>query len=69
MMGRYKVLTGEFADLMLAYYGATIGTRNQMLIEQAAKQAKKEPIDIRPAELLKPEWQELREAAIELEGM
>ena len=23
MMGRYKVLTGEFADLMLGYYGAT----------------------------------------------
>ena len=25
MMGRYKVLTGEFADLMLGYYGDTIG--------------------------------------------
>ena len=25
MMGRYKVLTGEFADLMLGYYGETIG--------------------------------------------
>ena len=23
MMGRYKVLTGEFADLMLGYYGET----------------------------------------------
>ncbi|MGA7410176.1 MAG: methylmalonyl-CoA carboxytransferase subunit 5S [Bryobacteraceae bacterium] len=68
MMGRYKVLTGEFADLMLGYYGATIGTRDQQLIEQAAKQAKKEPIEIRPAELLKPEWQGLREAAIELKG-
>ncbi len=68
MMGRYKVLTGEFADLMLGYYGATIGNRNQQLIEQAAKQSKKEPIEIRPAELLKPEWQGLREAAIELKG-
>src|SRR5271169_6289118 len=68
MMGRYKVLTGEFADLMLGYYGATIGTRDQQLIEQAAKQAKKEPIEIRPAELLKPEWHELREAAIQLKG-
>ena len=22
LMGRYKVMTGEFADLMLGYYGA-----------------------------------------------
>ena len=28
MMGRYKVLTGEFADLMLGYYGETIGRRD-----------------------------------------
>ena len=28
LMGRYKVLTGEFADLMLGYYGETIGPRN-----------------------------------------
>ena len=28
MMGRYKVLTGEFADLMLGYYGETIGQRD-----------------------------------------
>ncbi len=68
MMGRYKVLTGEFADLMLGYYGETIGNRDPQLIEQAAKQAKKEAITIRPAELLKPEWQGLREAAIELPG-
>ena len=26
MMGRYKVMTGEFADLMLGYYGETIGS-------------------------------------------
>jgi methylmalonyl-CoA carboxyltransferase 5S subunit len=68
MMGRYKVLTGEFADLMLGYYGETIGNRDPQLIEQAAKQAKKDLIAIRPAELLKPEWQGLREAAIELPG-
>src|SRR5262249_32454706 len=28
LMGRYKVLTGEFADLMLGYYGATLGPRD-----------------------------------------
>jgi len=68
MMGRYKVLTGEFADLMLGYYGETIGRRDRHLIEQAAKQAKKDPIDRRPADMLKPEWQEIRAAALELKG-
>jgi methylmalonyl-CoA carboxyltransferase 5S subunit len=68
VMGRYKVLTGEFADLMLGYYGETIGRRDRHLIEAAAKQAKKNPIEIRPADLLKPEWQELRSTALELPG-
>jgi methylmalonyl-CoA carboxyltransferase 5S subunit len=68
VMGRYKVLTGEFADLMLGYYGATIGHRDRHLIELASRQAKKNPIDTRPADLLKPEWQELRSGALELEG-
>ncbi len=48
MMGRYKVLTGEFADLMLGYYGETIGPRNPHVIELAAKQTGKEPITCRP---------------------
>jgi len=68
MMGRYKVLTGEFADLMLGYYGETIGPRNPKVIEIAAKQTGKVPINGRPADLLKPEWQELRDAAVELSG-
>jgi methylmalonyl-CoA carboxyltransferase 5S subunit len=68
LMGRYKVMTGEFADLMLGYYGETIGPRDPAVIELAAKHAGKEPITCRPADLLKPEWQELREAALELPG-
>ena len=68
MMGRYKVLTGEFADLMLGYYGEPIGRRHRPLIEQAAKQTKKDPIDTRPADLLKPEWQTLRSSALETKG-
>ena len=43
MMGRYKVLTGEFADLMLGYYGADHGRARRDLVELAAKNAKKEP--------------------------
>ena len=58
MMGRYKVLTGEFADLMLGYYGETIGPRDPKIIEMAKAQAKKPSITQRPA-ILKPEWEEL----------
>src|SRR3954466_3881074 len=63
MMGRYKVLTGEFADLMLGYYGQTMGSREPAVVELAIAQAKKHPIHDRPADLLKPEWDELRLAA------
>jgi methylmalonyl-CoA carboxyltransferase 5S subunit len=68
LMGRYKVLTAEFADLMLGYYGATIGDRNPEVIEIAERQTKKVPIDIRPADLLSPEWEDLRSSATALAG-
>jgi methylmalonyl-CoA carboxyltransferase 5S subunit len=68
MMGKYKVLTGEFADLMLGYYGETLGRRDRLIVEQAAKQTGKQPIDTRPADFLKPEWQELRTNALALDG-
>lgn len=68
MMGRYKVLTGEFADLMLGYYGATLGQRDPEVITLAHKQAKKNPITNRPADLLKPEWTQLRSSALALKG-
>jgi methylmalonyl-CoA carboxyltransferase 5S subunit len=68
LMGRYRALTGEFADLMLGYYGETIGPRDPAVIEVAAKHAKKEPITCRPADLQKPEWDHLREQALALKG-
>jgi methylmalonyl-CoA carboxyltransferase 5S subunit len=68
MLGRYKTLTGEFADLMLGYYGETLGQRDRHVVELAAKQTNKQPISTRPADLLQPEWQQLRSAALELEG-
>jgi methylmalonyl-CoA carboxyltransferase 5S subunit len=68
MMGRYKVLTGEFADLMLGYYGATIGEKDSQLVAQAAEQARKEVIRCRPADLLKPEWDTLRATALAMPG-
>jgi methylmalonyl-CoA carboxyltransferase 5S subunit len=68
MMGRYKVLTGEFADLMLGYYGTTLGQRDPEVIRLATKQSKKDPITCRPGDLLKPEWEELRTSALSLKG-
>jgi methylmalonyl-CoA carboxyltransferase 5S subunit len=68
LMGRYKVLTGEFADLMLGYYGETIGSRSLQVIQAAEAHAKKGPITCRPADLLQPEWNELRASALALQG-
>ena len=67
-MGRYKVLTAEFADLLLGYYGEAPGERDKDLIEQAKKQTGKEPITERPADLLEPEWDNLVEEADKLDG-
>ncbi len=68
LMGRYKVITAEFADLMLGYYGKTLGERDLHVTEQCEKQAKKAPITRRPADFLKPEWEQLRAAANALDG-
>jgi methylmalonyl-CoA carboxyltransferase 5S subunit len=68
MMGRYKVLTGEFADLMLGYYGSCLAPRNEEVVQAAQAHAKKAPITGRPADLLKPEWETLRAAALALPG-
>lgn len=68
LMGRYKVMTGEFADLMLGYYGECMGERNPEVVAIAQAQAKKEPISVRPADLLEPEWDKLVEDAKALPG-
>jgi len=68
LMGPYKVLTGEFADLMLGYYGETIGPKDPAVLENARLHAKKEPITCRPADLQKPEWEVLRADALAAKG-
>ena len=68
LMGRYKVMTGEFADLMLGYYGSTLGEKNPEIVKLAEEHAKKGVINIRPADLLKPEWEHLRTQALAVEG-
>ncbi len=68
LMGKYKVMTGEFADLMLGYYGSTIGAKDPEVLKQAEVHAKKPAITARPADLLKPEWESLSAAAHALNG-
>jgi methylmalonyl-CoA carboxyltransferase 5S subunit len=68
LMGKYKVLTGEFADLMLGYYGSTIGAKDPEVLKLAEAHAKKPAITCRPADLLKPEWENLSAKALALEG-
>jgi len=68
LMGPYKTLSGEFADLMLGYYGTTAAGKDEAVLQKAELHAKKPPITCRPADLLKPEWEELRLTASKLEG-
>jgi len=68
LFGRYKKLTGEFADLVLGYYGKTLGEVNPDVIKVAEEQARKPAITCRPADLLKPEWDELVKQTKALEG-
>lgn len=68
LMGKYKVLTGEFADIMLGYYGASPGEKNMEIVAKAKEHAKKDEITCRPADLLEPEWEKLKAEACALEG-
>ena len=68
LMGRYKVITGEFADLMLGYYGSTPGQKDTKIVDQCAAQAKKDPIRTRPADLIPMEWEKLRGEALQIKG-
>ncbi len=68
MMGEYKVLSGEFADLMLGYYGQTDDEKNPEVIAKAKEQTKKEVITDRPADHIAPEWDKLVDEATKLPG-
>lgn len=68
LMGPYNTLTGEFADLMLGYYGQTAAGKDAEVLKKAEAHAKKGPVDCRPADLLKPEWDGLRNAASAIPG-
>ena len=68
LMGPYKTLSGEFADLMLGYYGTTAAAKDPEVLKKAELQAKKSAITCRPADLLKPEWNDLKATAAKIDG-
>jgi methylmalonyl-CoA carboxyltransferase 5S subunit len=68
MMGQYKVMTAEFADLMLGYYGYTMGEKDPEVVALATAQTGKETITQRPADLIAPEWAALRTEAEGIDG-
>ncbi len=62
------MLTSEFAELMLGYYGTPLGEKNAEVLAMASARANKPPISCRPADLLQPEWDQRRAAATALPG-
>ena len=64
--GKYKVITSEFADLMLGYYGTTSGEKDADVLAKAAIRANKPVITCRPADLLEPSWQRTCTEAVAL---
>jgi len=68
LMGPYAMMTGEFADLMLGYYGTTAGPKDPEVLKKAEAHAKKPAITCRPADLLPAEWDKLKSAALALPG-
>lgn len=68
LLGPYKVLTAEFADLMLGYYGHTLGERDPDVVEMARAQMGKEVITVRPADTIPNEWDALRTEALQVPG-
>ena len=51
LQGKYKVLTSEFADLMLGYYGTALGEKNAEVVTMASARANKPPISCRAGRL------------------
>ena len=68
LMGEYKVMTGEFADLMLGYYGETLGPKDPEVLENARETPRSKRSPAGPPICSKPEWDELRGEALALEG-
>jgi len=68
LQGKYNVITTEFADLVLGYYGSALGEKNAEVMKMASARTNKPAITCRPADLLEPEWQRRQSEAAALPG-
>ncbi len=59
--GRWKQITPQTMDVALGYYGHTPAPVDPELQAECAKRSGKEPITCRPADLIKPGMQDLRD--------
>jgi len=66
LQGKYSVITSEFADLMLGYYGTAPGEKQPEVMGKAANRQNKAAITCRPADLLEPSWERRRTEALAL---
>jgi methylmalonyl-CoA carboxyltransferase 5S subunit len=66
VQGKYRVITSEFADLMLGYYGTTLGEKDPEVVARAAIRVNKPAITGRPADLLESSWEQRRTEATTL---
>ncbi len=66
LQGKYSVITSEFADLMLGYYGTARGAKDAGVVGKAASHQDKPVITCRPADLLEPSWDRHRTEALAL---
>ena len=66
--GPWKQISPQAADIALGYYGRTPAPVNPEVQALCAKQAGKEPITCRPADLIKPGMDDLR-AALKEKGL
>jgi methylmalonyl-CoA carboxyltransferase 5S subunit len=66
VQGKYRVITSEFADLMLGYYGTTLGEKDPEVVARAAIRVNKPAITRRPADLLESSWEQRRTEATTL---
>ena len=68
MGGRYKMMTGEFQDLMLGYYGKNIAEPNPEVVALAQQKSGKAPITCRPADKITETFAEMKAEAAKLPG-
>ncbi|MGF1677944.1 MAG: pyruvate carboxyltransferase, partial [Candidatus Methylacidiphilales bacterium] len=63
--GRWKNMTPQACDIALGFYGRTPASVSPEVRKIAAQSTGKDPIDVRPADLIKPGMESLRQKLVE----